>query len=319
MAGGEKNVFLKTWDRTVKVHKENLKLYWSWIYERQNIWYKRFVLKLPPPWTSNKILRDYKFTNVYRELDKNTIWIINNVCKTNNNPVEKLFQVMVTRLFNNPFTFEKIGIPTLDNFNRNKFYRSINDISKTGNNSFTNAYLVHSGGIKGYGRNDFYSDLVELLHGKIKKIYKRITQGCHSLEEVCNYLSTFPSIGSFVAYEISLDLIYAKLIPYTEDDWCNIGPGCRVGMMLLFPSLSNSEHYEKMCELRNKHEYYFDKYRFNDFKYLKENGKNKFTLRVIENGCCEFSKYWKMIHGIGKQRMKFKEVTKVNYIVRKPR
>ena len=34
---------------------------------------------LPAPWTDDRILRDYYFTNVYRELDKTTVWFRENV------------------------------------------------------------------------------------------------------------------------------------------------------------------------------------------------------------------------------------------------
>src|SRR5688500_5458146 len=50
-----------------------LEQFFGWINERHMIYLKRFVLKEPKPWTQDKILREYKFTNAFRELDRGTL------------------------------------------------------------------------------------------------------------------------------------------------------------------------------------------------------------------------------------------------------
>ena len=64
---------------TVDVHEENKYLFFELMHERMAIWKRRFVDKKERPWTKNEILRDYKFTNVYRELDRNSQWQIKNI------------------------------------------------------------------------------------------------------------------------------------------------------------------------------------------------------------------------------------------------
>ncbi len=316
MAGGEKNAFLKTWDRTVKVHKKNLRMFWYWVYERQNIYHKRFILKFPPPWTKDPILRNYKFTNVYRELDKNSIWLINNVCKRPMDPVDKMFKIMVCRLFNNPSTFEELGIPKIKTFKKNKFLKGIDAISKRGDNPFTNAYLVHSGGIKGIRRNDFYAGLIDKIHKEINVIYMKVTTA-KTPEKIHSFLSSYPSIGDFVAYELYCDFIYAKLIKFTENDFVNVGPGAHLGLILMFPSKTNNSHVKLIKRLRDKQEYYFKKYGFSDFKYL--DGNKRLTLRGVEHSLCEVGKLAKMRMKVGKQRSKFTPTTNIKYIKRIPK
>lgn len=53
------------------------KEFFYFIYGRQLIWHKRFILNENFPWSSDKILQKYKILNVYRELDKGTGYIIN--------------------------------------------------------------------------------------------------------------------------------------------------------------------------------------------------------------------------------------------------
>ncbi|EJB3710314.1 hypothetical protein MT251_004815, partial [Escherichia coli] len=58
----------------------------EWFYhqrERTSIYYKKEILNLPPYWTDDKILRNYKFVNTKRTWDKETKWLLKNI--TNNN------------------------------------------------------------------------------------------------------------------------------------------------------------------------------------------------------------------------------------------
>ena len=66
-------------DDTIDVHQEHKRLFFWLMHERMAIWKRRFIDKKDRPWTENEILRDYKFTNVYRELDRNSQWQIKNI------------------------------------------------------------------------------------------------------------------------------------------------------------------------------------------------------------------------------------------------
>ena len=68
-------------NETLEVCEENYNLFFEVMRERMLIWQRRFLEKRPAPWTENTILRDYKFTNVYRELDRNSQWQIHNILR----------------------------------------------------------------------------------------------------------------------------------------------------------------------------------------------------------------------------------------------
>src|SRR6188474_1206844 len=114
-------------DENLDICRKNLTLFFKTMYERQEIWYKRH-LNRRPPWTENEILRDYKFTNVYRELDRNSQYQINNILKVETDRKELIWKLMFFRFFNNPEFIEFIkdndkkwnGVPDYDNFSQKR-------------------------------------------------------------------------------------------------------------------------------------------------------------------------------------------------------
>ena len=54
---------------------ENIERFCYWINERHAIYQKR-AKGQPAPWTDDPILRDYKFTNPFRENDRVTVWTV---------------------------------------------------------------------------------------------------------------------------------------------------------------------------------------------------------------------------------------------------
>ena len=57
---------------------EFVEKFFSWINERTSIQVKKDAGQ-PWPWTEDKILREFKFTNAFREKDKTTVWFRENI------------------------------------------------------------------------------------------------------------------------------------------------------------------------------------------------------------------------------------------------
>lgn len=91
---------------TLDVSDEHRTEFFRTMFERQMIWKRRFIDHQPRPWTEDPILRDYKFTNVYRELDRNSQWQIRNILLDDSLSLANLvWKMMVFRYFNNPQYF----------------------------------------------------------------------------------------------------------------------------------------------------------------------------------------------------------------------
>ena len=324
-------------EESLEVCDENLSLFFKIMFERQTIWKKRFLDKLPAPWTKNKILAESKFTNVYRELDNHSQWQIKSILLDDSLTMKNLiWKLMVFRYFNNPATFYfaaqtrgwKSGIPNWEDYNEEEFVELIADIRKCNANPFTNAYLINSMAAPGQTRDYCYTRVViPTLHKNINNILK-VVLTAKTPEEIIKFLNTLPGVADFIAHEFYQDFTYIsrytnrKFMKFDQDDYTNVGPGASVGIRLIFPNLKGKEQKIGIYKLRDMAETELKK--FGNMPYLywdKEwgeyyvNDECNITLHQIEMWLCEFQKYWKMTIGEGKQRSKF--VPKSNSIITK--
>lgn len=234
-------------DDTIDVHQEHKRLFFWLMHERMAIWKRRFIDKKDRPWTENEILRDYKFTNVYRELDRNSQWQIKNILLDDSLSLKNLiWKMMVFRFFNNPETFtfnpkksgvaiqgdlfgapiksglkqaEKIsdlipatkwrnGIPDYDEYDENEFSKFIAGVRSSGQNPYTTAYLINSQATPGQPRDYCYTRVViPTLHKRIPEIIKLVLKAKNP-EEIIDYLTKMPAVANFIAHEFYQDFTY---------------------------------------------------------------------------------------------------------------
>lgn len=165
---------------TLDVSEEHYHEFFRTMFERQMIWKRRFLDQKPRPWTDDPILRDYKFTNVYRELDHNSQWQIRNILLDDELTLTNLvWKMMVFRYFNNPPTFEYArkkygwgaGIPDYNQYDEDRFAEMITSYCATGNNPYTTSYLINSMATPGKPRDYCYTHLVvPTLHRRLGEL-----------------------------------------------------------------------------------------------------------------------------------------------------
>lgn len=294
--------------------EHNLDLFFRFMYERHLIWYKRFILKEPPPWTNNKILRDNKFTNVYRELDRGTIWYISHVYpqafgswKENLTKAEMnlIWQTVVYRLVNRIETFERWSIVDFNCWraSRKNWLSHLRKLMDEGVSIFTSAHRTCPTHKPGETRLDVLAEAMDYTNDNLQKIWERVKRA-FNLEIVFDIFCEIPNVGPFISYEICCDLMLVRLIPAEwEDSWVNPGPGCKAGLRLIFPDLKGTKPYQdKIFWLRDTQRRHFRRLKL-DFPYYHKD--RDLTLRSIEHSLCEFSKYHRCLKG-GRTRVNFK-------------
>lgn len=287
------------------------KEFFKFIYKRQLIWYKRFVLKENPPWTTDEILKKYKIINVYRELDKCTLYIIDKLKKIKDRE-QTLANIVFYRFFNLSGLYENLEIPVftrLDEQVKYKILESLNKIKNSGKPIFNNAYLISSGemGVKKHVsilnnlKNTNFSDLVE-------KIDSSITPQ-ESLKEI----QSIPMIGPFLACEIWTDLAYLKFFKqkWTDNDFVNIGPGAEWGLEILYGPLTKKQQEAKLKNLHETqreilpkiHDELNEEKSWQDIAFKQASSNYPFlSLTNIEGSLCEFRKYWNISNGKGRRK-----------------
>jgi hypothetical protein len=284
--------------------------FFKWIEERESIWRKKELQNLPPPWTEDKILQEYKFTNVFRNKDRVTrdLWthVFNHHSALLDNGKRKwslrnldklLFQICLYRLFNLPNTFLVLG-PLVDNWNYSEAKKVLDKLRKADHQIFTGAYMVHAPhGSKGQPKHIPYLKLVTKIWNDRHDLLYRIEQG-KSMRDAVAILSQYKMIGNFIAYEIACDLRWTPILDDAIDinTWANPGPGAKRGLNRVFNRPLNHLQPDEIFieEMKNL------------LVWAGTMCKIKgLELREIEHSLCEFDKYMRVKNGEGRPRSKY--------------
>ncbi len=137
--------------------------------ERTSIYYKKEILFLPPYWTDDEILKNYKFVNTKRTWDRETKWLLKNVINNHSVSYDNkilnsfLFRVInksdTLREINAPFDFSKMNIKYINETIREQ----LNNISlKNPNYVFFSAAYILGGPKVNFGK------FLEEIEGKIE-------------------------------------------------------------------------------------------------------------------------------------------------------
>lgn len=288
-------------------NKEYLDKFWNFIYERHRIWYVRFVLEQPAPWTEDPILQHYKFTNVYRELDRGTLFLLDNI-KGKGNPVDDVWNIIIYRMFNRISTYEIVGYKSLEWWQNPKNFRKAFDkwraAQESGQALYTDAHMVCA--YEHFPGKDKLARFEYIFAGVLQgiEVLMRIIQRADTLGKVHAALVKFPGIGPFLAYEMAVDISYCEWNNLGEDEWVNPGPGCQRGLKKIFPRIKNSDFMWRIKELRAIQSLEFARLKL-PFKDIAYEGK-ELTLRNIEHCLCEYSKWHKALTDTGRPRNVFK-------------
>src|SRR3989344_6884666 len=227
-------------DKMIDIMDKELEFF-KFIYKRHLVWYNRFVLKENPPWTEDTILQTYKLINVYRELDRCTIYLLNKLKNVKDRKV-LLLNIIFFRFFNLDNIYEDLGIGILNNIDI-ALIGKFDKLKAQGRPIFNNAYLISSGGL---GKK--HVNIIKHLNSiKINELINKIDNS-KTAEESFECIKEIPMVGPFLACEIWTDLTYFKFFKqsWTDDDFVNIGPGAKWGLEILYGKMSNRSLNEKL-------------------------------------------------------------------------
>lgn len=328
-------------DRNLSVSEKDLNKYFETMYERQQIWKRRFIDKEKAPWTDDEIFLENKFPNLYRELDRSSWWLISNIIKDENSSLKnKVWKCIVYRLFNSPDFFEflsavtgwKGGIPDYEHFKEEqpRFVTIARALQDMGANPFTNAYIISSSFVKGTGINraEAYASIaLSELWAAVDMIVDT-TLIAEGLNDIVEILCTIPGVKKFIANELMQDMIYINrfskedFLPFDVNELTHVGPGSLLGLRIIFPDrVINAQRVagmkellaiaeEKLNEVAEKHgePMVYAKYDPVTGGYIASDEFN-LTINNIEGWLCEYSKYWKISMNVGKLQRKFKPVS----------
>lgn len=191
-----------------------------------------------PPWTTDEVLQQYRFCNVFREDDRVTRWFREHLREPQRGAAAVLFTTVAFRWFNRISTGEAIK-PYLQRYREEMKldYRgmlaTVRDLQGRGP-VVTGAYVIKTpdGQTKGDG---IMLCLRRFLQEHEREVLSVIGQE-GTLQATHARLMEVPFLGSFMAYEVVTDLRHTDLLcdaPDTET-WAAAGPGAARGLGWLF-------------------------------------------------------------------------------------
>jgi hypothetical protein len=289
--------------------------YFRFIYERQLIWYKRQVLMLPAPWTDDEIMQKYKIINMYRQLDRCTIYLLKKLDGMTDRRAT-LFNIIFYRFFNADQLYENLGIEPFAHYDRvtaldvgTRFVA----MKKRGLTMFNTAYVISPGASTEPKHETILNNLVgvwESLDDMITRIDASKTP-----EEAFAILQEVPLAGPFLACEFWTDLAYVHFFPqgWTDNDFVSVGPGARWGLRILFgDKLRDRDYLPKLKELHSLQSKYLPAMHqiantnlpWKTISYKGALSNHPYlSITDAEGALCEFRKYWNLSHGSGRRRL----------------
>lgn len=283
--------------------KRLAKFYW-WINERHQI-YVHKKAERPWPWTRDKILQEYKFTNVFRELDAETIRFHERIDDLDLMPADKLYSMIMFRAFNLASTYDLLTRGKTTHNRPAKMKRILHLNADRGKKIFTGAYIITNAG-RTEPKIDLVCDALGVQWRGRRKIWEEMMAD-GTMEGCTKILSAYPMQGMFTAYEVICDMRYQPGMLDKAPDrkkWANLGPGARRGINRIVGDNAQKNvfkgagpYIEFMQEMLKTS----PKYRGKHVPPLE--------MREIEHSLCEFDKWMRVYKNEGRPRSKYKRST----------
>lgn len=296
------------------------KRFWWFVAVRQEIWKRRLAGK-PWPWTKDPVLRDLTFTNVYRHLDRGTLYVAYEILENDDYSTfgDVLFNVLFYRRFNFVETHaelvKEMGALTLNNVYTCGGMDTIEKVLRArhgrGEKLCTGAYQSNLNPPLG-GK-----DLAENLRRFAERYadfawVKTSTVLTDSVQESFEAVRRATGIGDFLGYQVIGDLLTpakrfdGNVLGLDPNRWAKLGPGARKAMKLLYPGAQGEEQVERariMTELQ--HESFAEA--GVEWRPLRPGCYQvDLTLVDIEHALCEFMKYDRAKHAGTSAKRKYR-------------
>lgn len=294
----------------------SLELFVHWITERYKIHLKKDVFHEERPWTTDPILDNYRFTNVRREQDRQSIYLIDNIVNNDNLTLEeKVINCIMFRCWNVWESMKLLGGPwkkeSLLNGSalltaRTVYTQISQDEPRHG--WFTKVFFT-SGvklGMKNLlGVKNFVLGVFDIAQWVISHdIANKVLQSESQLEAF-NILKSIPGIANFLGYQIFVDCTYIPEFQFSENEFTIAGPGCKKGLNRLFMNCDGMTSEESVFWLRDNLTTIAPQLDPKTLMVDLPEEERFLSVMSLENCLCEFSKYHRAYHKESRPKNKY--------------
>ena len=269
--------------------------YWRFAAERQAIFFKS-LRGQSFPWTDDRILQDYRFTNAYRAADRVSQYLMKQVIYGGDSaPEEVFFRTILFKIFNRIETWELLtrhfGTVSYAEFSINEYSRVLKAALAKRTRIYSAAYIMPSGGAK-TGKGKKHEMHLRLINQMMRdELPKRVAEA-RSMRDVFELLRSYPTIGDFLAYQYASDINYSPLTTFSEMEFVAPGPGARDGLRKCFSDFGGLNEAELIRAVADRQSSEFARLGI-DFETL---WGRPLQLIDCQNLFCEVDKYARLKH-----------------------
>jgi thymidylate kinase len=269
--------------------------YWRFAAERQDIFFRRLNGQ-PPPWTTDSIFSEFKFTNAYRASDRVSQFLIKEVIYEGDQSEEELFfRTILFKLFNKMETWRlleaSLGQISYRDFDYSAYDAVLSKAINGGTTIYSAAYIMPSGS-KTFGTTRKHRSHLKLLQQMMEDELPLQIAGSKTMLDAFTLLRSYPMIGDFLAYQYVTDLNYSTLTDFSEMQFVVPGPGAKGGISKCFGSLGGLSEADIIRVVADRQEIEFERLGI-DFKSL---WGRPLQLIDCQNLFCEVDKYSRVFH-----------------------
>lgn len=282
---------------------ETYDLYWRFVAERQRV-YARRVNGASWPWTQDPILQAEFITNMYRELDPGTQYVMSAILDNDEDEKDVIFNIMMYRLMGSQeSTHRHLGFVHVDEFSVETMLLRLSELPDE-HRIFGDAYRVagyHTEG--GASKVENVAKMFQYFAGGMDETVRRV-KAARRVREVFEVFMTMKGFGEFLAHQTTVDLLYPRgdedpIVPFGQDEWAQAGPGARKGIWTLIKEGVQLSNLTQVMEYLRDHQQEEFEARDLQMPYLID-GEGEpvyLSLANIQSTLCEFYKYIRLWRG----------------------
>ena len=269
--------------------------YWRFAAERLAMFYRRYS-DPAGPWTSDQILKSYRFTNAYRAADRVSQSLISEVQARKDRPQtprELFFRTILFKIFNRIDTWEalevRFGPLEWSRLDLAKIDQALEELRLLGRKIYSPAYIMPAPAL-GHVRK--HSNHLALLKQMMEDRLPERVQQAPSLRSVYELILRYPGLGPFLAFQYTIDLNYSCMLDFEESEFVVAGPGALDGISKCFVDTKGWSAEDVIYWMTDRQE--------TEFKRLGLEFPGLFGRRLQPIDCqnlfCEISKYARVAH-----------------------
>ncbi len=189
--------------------------------ERQRIFLRKEKGLPREQWTTDPVLKEFSFCNIFREDDRTTKFFRDTVREPLRNSPDVLVATIAWRWFNRIETCRLVSLDDWAWGDTSAMRSLLADVRPL----VTGAYVIKTP--NGMNKLEGILSCIERVKLEAPRLIEQLEQGM-TLQELHADLMLIPYLGPFMAYEIVTDLRHTYLLENAPDidSWASAGPGC---------------------------------------------------------------------------------------------